>query len=142
MTEETEDSALVPFDHTVLIKLKPGNSTLPIDTSAEWTKGYMMLNKMIAMLYEDVHKEEYINDNGERHQRTIINPQLIDLLKERRRTIEQIWKIAGGEVMNEAKKESIKKMVDFVWHSQEKEIKDQHKHEVVEILEEDVYEED
>lgn len=130
------------FDQTVLVKIKPSEATLPIDTTTEWNKGYILLNTLIKMLYDDVHKEEYIDDDGMRHTKTVINPQLIALMKERRRVLDQIWKIAGGEAMNEAKKETAKKMIDFVWQSQEKEIKEKHKDDAIEIIEEDVYDED
>ncbi len=140
MTEKEE--AIKKFEYTTLVKINPKQSTLPIDTAAEWTKGYMFLNMILLELAKDTFVEEYTDEIGEQRRRTHIHPQMLPFLQERRRLQEQIWKISGGEAVNEGKKEFFKKQADFIFQmSQDIEFKEKHKESVKKILEAEIYEE-
>ena len=139
---EQEEAIVESFEYTTLVKINPKQSTLPIDTAAEWTKGYMFLNSVLLELAKDTFVEEYIDEIGEQRRRTHIHPQMLPFMQERRRLQEQIWKISGGEAVNEGKKEFFKKQADFIFQmSQDVEFKDKHKDSVRKIIEAEVYEE-
>jgi len=141
MTEDKEDE-IEKFEYTTLVKINPKQSTLPIDTAAEWTKGYMFLNMVLLELAKDTHVEEFVDEVGHERRRTHIHPQMLPFLQERRRLQEQIWKISGGEAVNEGKKEFFKKQADFIFQmSQDVDFKDKHRDKVKKILEAEIYEE-
>ena len=138
----TEDEAIEEFKYTTLVKINPKQSTLPIDTAAEWTKGYMLINLVILELSKDTYVDSYVDEVGEKRRRTHIHPQMLPFLQERRRMQDQIYKFSGGEAVNEGKKEFFKKQADFIFQmSQDVEFKEEHKEKVRKILEADVYEE-
>lgn len=142
MTKEKTNEAIKEFEYTTLVQINPKQSTLPIDTAAEWTKGYMFLNMVLLEIAKDTYVENYIDEVGESRRRTHIHPQMLPFLQERRRLQEQIWKISGGEAVNEGKKEFFKKQADFIFEmSQDVEFKNKHKDKVRKILEADIYEE-
>jgi len=140
MTEDKDE--IEKFEYTTLVKINPKQSTLPIDTAAEWTKGYMFLNMVLLELAKDTYVEPYVDELGKDRRRTHIHPQMLPFLQERRRLQEQIWKISGGEAVNEGKKEFFKKQADFIFQmSQDVEFKEKHKKSVRKILETDIYKE-
>jgi len=140
MTEDKDE--IEKFEYTTLVKINPKQSTLPIDTAAEWTKGYMFLNMVLLELAKDTYVEPYVDELGKDRRRTHIHPQMLSFLQERRRLQEQIWKISGGEAVNEGKKEFFKKQADFIFQmSQDVEFKEKHKKSVRKILETDIYKE-
>ena len=140
MSEQKEE--IKKFEYTTLVKINPKQSTLPIDTAAEWTKGYMFLNMILLELAKDTYTEIYIDEVGEKRRRTHLHPQMLPFLQERRRLQEQIWKISGGEAVNEGKKEFFKKQADFIFEmSQDIEFKDKHRDTVKKILEAEIYKE-
>jgi len=140
--EETEQKdAIEEFKYTALVKINPKQSTLPIDTTAEWTKGYMLLNTILLKLAKDTYVEDYIDEVGEKRRRTHINPQLLPFLQERRKLQEQIWKISGGEAVMEVKKELFKKEAELIFQmSQDHSFKKKHKGKIQEILEAEIFE--
>ena len=143
MTEQEEENPIEEFKYTALVKINPKQSTLPIDTAAEWTKGYMLLNMTLLELAKDTYTEEYIDEVGAKRRRTHVNPQLLPFLQERRRLQEQIWKISGGEAVIEGKKELFKKQADLIFQmSQDYDFKKKYKHKVEKILEAEIFEED
>jgi len=91
----TEETAIQKFEYTTLVKINPKQSTLPIDTTAEWTKGYMLLNMVLLELAKDTYTEIYIDELGETRRLTHVHPQMLAFIQERRRLQEQIWKISG-----------------------------------------------
>ncbi len=137
-----QEKAIEKFEYTTLVKINPKQSTLPIDTAAEWTKGYMLINLVLLELAKDTYVDSYTDELGKPRRRTHIHPQMLPFLQERRRLQEQIWKISGGEAVNEGKKEFFKKQADFIFQmSQDVEFKDKHKDKVRKILEAEIYEE-
>jgi hypothetical protein len=147
MTEQTAETEeldeVKPFEYTTLVKINPKQSTLPIDTASEWTKGYMFLNMILLELAKDTYVEKYKDELGKQRRITHIHPQMLSFLQERRRLQEQIWKISGGEAVNEGKKEFFKKQADFIFQmSQDVEFKEKHKDEIKKVLEADLYEKD
>ena len=146
MTEqvEVEETAIQKFEYTTLVKINPKQSTLPIDTVAEWTKGYELINTLLLELAKDTYIEEYKDEfTGKLRRLTHVHPQFLPFFQERRKLQDQIWKISGGEAMNEGKKEFFKKQADFIFQmSQDLEFKDKHKETMKKILEAEIYEED
>jgi len=113
-----KDEILDEFEVTALIKVKPNEVTLPVDTSAEWTKGFMLVNKLIKELAEVRYKEAYIDSSGIRRERIVLHPQLLSYLQERRKLLDQIWKISGGEIINEGRKEMAKGLAKAIFEAQ------------------------
>ena len=116
----TEETAITAFEYTTLVKINPKQSTLPIDTTAEWTKGYMLINSLLYELAKDTYTEKYKDELGEERRLTHVHPQLLAFMQERRRLQDQIWKISGGEAVNEGKKEFFRKQADFIFQIYEK----------------------
>lgn len=143
MTEQVKETAIEKFKYTTLVKINPKQSTLPIDTAAEWTKGYMLINFVLLELAKDIYVEEYRDETGKKRRLTHVHPQMLPFMQERRKLQEQIWKISGGEAVNEGKKEFFKKQADFIFQmSQDLDFKDEHRNAVRKILEAEIYEED
>lgn len=134
----SDSTDLDTIEETVLVRLKPDQATLPVDTASEITKGYTLINKLLGEVLRDKHIEEYIDEHGDTRRKTHYHPWTLELIKERRRTIEMIWKMAGGEALNEAKKESAKKMADMLFHAQEQDIKKRNKDDFIKIMEAEV----
>ena len=68
---------------------------------------------------------------------------MLSFMQERRRLQEQIWKISGGEAVNEGKKEFFKKQADFIFQmSQDLDFKDKYRDGVKKILEAELFEEE
>lgn len=140
MTKQEE--AIDEFKYTTLVKINPGESTLPIDTVAEWTKGFELTNYVIYLLSKAIYIESYIDELGEKREVPKIHPQLLAFMQERRKLQDQMWKISGGEARMEGKKELYKKQADFIFEmSQDNEFKEKHKKNIRKILEAEIYEE-
>lgn len=147
MSEQEEimkdGEALQKFEYTTLVKINPKQSTLPIDTAAEWTKGYMLINLVLLELAKDTYIEHYRDELGKKRRITHVHPQMLAFFQERRKLQEQIWKISGGEAVNEGKKEFFKKQADFIFQmSQDIEFKDKHRDTIKKVLEAELYEEE
>lgn len=138
-----EEEAIEAFEYTTLVKINPGQSTLPIDTVAEWTKGFELVNYVIYLLSKAIYIEEYTDELGEDRAVPKVHPQLLSFIQERRRLQDQMWKISGGEARMEGKKELYKKEADFIFEmSQDNDFKEKHKKSIRKILEAEIYEED
>lgn len=132
---ETKQDAIEEFDTTVLVRINPRESTLPIDTSAEWTKGFSLINTLIKELSDHRYIEEFEDNGGVKRTRPMMHPQLLGYMQERRHMMDQIFKFMGGEVANELKKESAKKLAGFLFNLQIDEIKEKYKKEAYDIIE-------
>lgn len=140
MTEDKQE--IEEFKYTTLVKINPKQSTLPIDTAAEWTKGYMLLNMTLLELSKDTFVEEYVDEVGNKRRITHVNPQMLPFLQERRRLQEQIWKISGGEAVIEGKKELFKKQADLIFQmTKDHEFKKKYKKDMEKVLEAEIFEE-
>ena len=146
MTEEKEDPQEFPieeFKYTTLVKIDPGQSTLPIDTVAEWSKGFGLVNYIIYLLSKSMYIEKYTDEFGVPREIPKIHPQLLSFMQERRKLQDQMWKIGGGEALMEAKKELYKKQADFIFQmAQDYDFKKKHEKSMRKILEAEIYEED
>lgn len=138
---EKPDFDLAEIEETVVMKLTSDKATLPVETSSELTKGYALLNKLLYEVLQDKHIEHYTDEHGESRRRTHYHPWTLELLKERRRVIDQIWKMQGGEALNEARKAGAKKYAEKIWDMQDPEIKQQHKDKFIKVMEAKVDEE-
>ena len=132
---ESEKTAIEEFDTTLLLRINPRESSLPIDTAAEWNKGFALINTLIKELADHRYVEEFMDNGGMKRKRPMMHPQLLGYMQERRHMIDQIFKVMGGEVANEIKKESAKKLADFLFQMQMDEIKEQYKKEAYNIIE-------
>lgn len=132
---ESEESAIEEFDTTVLVRINPRQSTLPIDTSAEWTKGFALINILIKELTDHRYIEEFEDSSGVKRSRPMMHPQLLGYIQERRKQMDQIFKFMGGEVANEVQKESAKQLAKFLFRLQTDKIKEQYKKDAYEIIE-------
>jgi hypothetical protein len=131
LAEATKD-----FEYTSLIKINPKQSTLPIDTASEWTKAFILINTVVVELMKDTFIEMYTDETGKRRRLTHLHPQLLPFMQERRKLQDQIWKISGGEAINEGKKELYKKQADLIFEmAQDKSFKDKHEEEVQKVIE-------
>ncbi len=141
--EETEETAIEEFKYTTLVKINPGESTLPIDTVAEWFKGFDLVNHVIYELSKATYIEKWTDETGERHDIPKIHPLLLPFMQERRKLQDQIWKIGGGEAIMEGKKELYRKQADMIFQmSQDHEFKEKYKAKVQKIIEAEIFEED
>lgn len=129
-SEEKED-----FSTTVLVKINPEKSNLPVDTSSEWTKGFILINTLIKELTDSRYLEEFEDSSGNVRERVMLHPQLLGYLQERRKLIDQIFKISGGEFANEVKKEKAKKLAGYLFEMQMDEIKEKYKKDAYKIIE-------
>jgi len=133
---EAEQDAIQEFDVTALVRITPGKATLPIDTSAEWFKGFNLINQLIKELAQERYYEVFTDETGEERRQMKLHPQLLSYVAERRKMIDQIFKISGGEAVNELKKESAKKMADYIFKmSMDTETKDKYKKDAQTIIE-------
>lgn len=124
---------------TEIVNIQQKSSTLPIDTMCEWTKGFEMINKIIALLYDSTYEEDFEDKSGVRRTRPKLHPELISFLKERRALMDQYWKISGGEAINEAKKEVSKNLAAAIFdYKLDSELNEKNRKVVIEILEEEV----
>lgn len=137
MSKEKEQKlALTNFERTVLVEIKPGKSTLPIDTASEWTKGFMLVNQVISELLADTFIEEYVDEVGSNRRQTHIHPQLLPFIQERRRLQEQIWKLMGGEAVVEGKKQVMKNLADMIFEmGKDIKTREENKDEIKNIIE-------
>jgi hypothetical protein len=123
---------------TFLVQINPEQSTLPIDVASTWTQGFLYINKILEMIDKDTFVETYLDETGEARRRTSIHPLLLPMLQERRRMIEQVWKISGGEIMNEAKKSVVKGFAKQLYESQLSKQKEKYQKNFIEIIEGEV----
>ena len=136
--EEVEE-----FKYTALVKINPKQSTLPIDTAAEWFKGFNLVNYIIYLLGKAIYIEEYKDELGVLRKIPKVHPQLLAYMQERRKLQDQIWKISGGEAVLEGKKEFFKKQAEFIFQmSQDKEFKKKYKSQMEKTLEVEIFEVD
>ena len=52
---ETEKPVSETLDTLALVNLTPKESTLPIDTSREWNKGFKLINQLIKVLADAMY---------------------------------------------------------------------------------------
>lgn len=141
---EAEQNAIEKFDITALVKIVPGQANLPVDTSIEWTKGFQLVNQLIKELAQDRYSEEWTDETGAERKRRVLHPQLLGYMQERRKMIDQIFKISGGEALNEMKKETARKMADYIFKvNTDRETKEKYKKDALNLIEvEAEYDED
>lgn len=134
-------SEIVRFDETELLRINPKDSTLPIDTSAEWTKGFRLINQLIHELSTERFIDAIQGNDGSIHKFTKVNPLILPLLRERRLMIDQYWKISGAEAVQEVKTETAKGFARMLFQTNiDKKLKDKYREEAFKVIEADEYE--
>lgn len=130
---------LEEFEETHLVRIKPEESTLPLDTAREMTSGYLVLKKLIVELAKERFVEEFEDSSGKARKRTKLHPQLPTLLKEWRLLTKQLWQMSGGEAANEAKKEMSKLQARMIFEANNDPItKKKYKDDVLKIIEAEI----
>ena len=126
---------MVKFDETCVLRVNIRDASLPIDTAREWTKGFALVNLLIYELSKERYVERFEDSGGVFRNRTRFNPLLLPLIKERRALMDQIWKISGGEAINEARKELTKSFAKGLFeHKRDKEENEKYKEEAFKII--------
>ncbi len=140
--EEIEENVIEEFKYTTLVRINPGESTLPIDTVAEWFKGFELVNHIVYLLSKATYTEKWTDETGEKREIPKVHPLLLPFIQERRKLQDQIWKIGGGEALMEGKKELFKKQADLIFQmSQDQDFKEKYKDKVQKIIEAEIFEE-
>ena len=140
MSEQEE--AIEEFKYTTLVKINEHESNLPIDTVAEWFKGFDLVNHVIYLLSKSTYTEEWRDETGEVREIPKVHPLLLPFMQERRKLQDQIWKIGGGEAIMEGKKELFRKQADLIFQmSQDNDFKEKYKEKVQKIIEAEIFEE-
>jgi hypothetical protein len=99
IVEKEEIEPLVLYDESM---------SLAFDVAQEMKKGYDIVDDVIVKLLKDTRIEDIVDKEGKIiGQRTHIHPQLLAWMREARLTEIDIWKIAGGEVQQEAEKKAL-----------------------------------
>jgi len=96
---------LVPLRETSVVKINPEDTTILIDTTSELNKGYHWLNVLLDEVIGERYKEEVEDNSGNSHTVTKYHPLMMSLIQERRKTLDQIYKLSGNEMRDEVKKE-------------------------------------
>lgn len=96
MSQKTEEKSLTLYDE---------QPTLSFDVAREMKKGYDIVNDVIEKLLKDTRVEEIKDGKGKIiGQRTHVNPQLLAWIRESRLTKNDIWKLSGGDVQQDAER--------------------------------------
>ena len=104
----SKNNSIVKTSETKETLTKPQESTLLIDVASEMSKGYDLIQDIIMKLMEDYSVEEIEDENGNViGKRTHIHPQLINWVREARMTRQDLWKVSGGEIQQEAEKKKL-----------------------------------
>jgi hypothetical protein len=135
-----KESEELDINKTFLVQVRPEQSTLPVDVAATWTQGFMYIHKILQMIDQDAYVEHYIDEAGKERRQTHIHPLVLPMLQERRRMLDQVIKLTGVDVMNEAKKEVVKNFAKQLYESQLSKQKEQYEEQFKEIIEAEVSE--
>jgi len=83
--------------------------TLLKNIALEMTKGYEMVQDVINKLLKDERIDQLIDEEGNIiGQKTYMHPQLLKWITEMRHFLDDMWKMGGGEIQQEAEKEKLK----------------------------------
>ncbi len=142
MSSQENSQEIEKFDELELMKIDSKDSTLAIDVVSEWSKGYKLINMLIKELYDERYIDYIEDSKGGEHKVTKSNPLLLQYMKERRVLEDQFWKFIGGDVANEAKKESVKELAKQLFNfSIDSETKEKFKKQAIKIIEAEFNEE-
>lgn len=79
--------------------------SITFDVAVEMRKMYSIVEDILAKLQKDTIIEDLEDDDGKTiGQRTHIHPQLLSWVKEGRLFTQDMWKMGGGELEQEAEK--------------------------------------
>lgn len=134
---------LVPLNQTFLVEIQPEEVTLPIDTAAELTKDILWINELLNEVVNERYVTEVEDSKGNYHPVTKFHPLTMKLFEEKRKRVDQIWKILGGETQNEIKKEIGKFTAKAIFEvSKSSNDKKNYKDEAIKIIEAEIHESD
>ena len=138
MTEKKRD--LIPFEETILVRINPEDSTLPIDTAGEITKGIMWINELLGTLLSESYQDTITDSKGGEHQITKFHPLTMKVFQERRKSIDQVMKFINNQPESLVKEE-LSKLTAQALFSMSKNFKDKQKvkNKAFEVLEAEHY---
>lgn len=102
MAQKTSEEETEKVQPLAIYEEKP---TLAFDVAREMKKGYDIVNEVIEKLLKDTRVEELTDNEGKVvGQRTHIHPQLLSWMREARLTKDDMWKLLGGDVQQDAER--------------------------------------
>lgn len=141
MTMESEkDCEDLDIKKTFLVEIRPEDATLPIEVAATWTQGFLFINSMLDEIQKDMFVEEWIDEDGSERRKTHVHPLILPMMQERRHMLDQVMKIMGVDVINEAKREVTKSFAKEIFEMQMQNEKQLYKDKVKKIIEAEVSE--
>lgn len=140
---ETKKHEIVPMEHTYVLDVDDEQSTLPIDTAAELTKGLMVVNDLLGKIIKESYIEEVEDRQGKKHIRTNFHPLMTKMLDEQRKRVDQIHRVLGGQLLQDIGKETAKITAKMIFEaSKNQKSKRNQREKVITILEEENFEDD
>lgn len=107
-TEESNELTVIELNKVILKKYLPEDITLPVDAASEMTRSFFFLSNVITEMEKDTRVDRVVTEDGREVRKTYIHPHLLEWLKERRSTLEQVHRMTGGDISLEQKKEQLK----------------------------------
>jgi hypothetical protein len=103
-----ENNAIVELEEKRALVKKEEERTLFHEIAIAMDKGYKRVQEVIDKLYEDTRTEDLEDDEGNHiGQRTHVHPQLLKWITEARHYENDMWKLGGGEIAQEAQKKQL-----------------------------------
>jgi len=105
MSEKKDLTKLEPLEAIVL---KEEDNTLLSEVAVEMNKKYNLVDEIIEMLLGDTRQIPIKDEDGiVLGQRTQLHPQLLSWIKEARLFQIDLWKLRGGDIVQEGQKKGI-----------------------------------
>ncbi len=103
-----ENNSIVEQEKKYPLVKEEQERTLFHEIAIAMDKGYKRVEKVIERLAHDTRTEQLKDDEGTRiGQRTHIHPQLLKWITEARHYENDMWKLGGGEIAQEAQKKQL-----------------------------------
>lgn len=103
-----ENNSIVEMEDKYPLVKEEEQRTLFHEIAIAMDKGYKRVEKVIERLAHDTRTEQLKDDEGTRiGQRTHIHPQLLKWITEARHYENDMWKLGGGEIAQEAQKKQL-----------------------------------
>jgi len=103
-----KNNAIIKKEEISPLVLLNEERTLSIDVATEMSSGYNLVIDIIKLLQKDNRVDNVTDDDGNIiGTKTHIHPQLLKWVREARQTRNDIWKIGGGEIHQEAEKKKL-----------------------------------
>ncbi len=102
-------NAIVTQEEKSPLAMLEAAHSLTVDVATEMGKGYSDIQEIINLLKMDTRVDDVLDEDDKKiGQRTHVHPQLLKWYQEGRHTLETLWKLGGGDIIQEVEKEKIK----------------------------------